>query len=190
VKAKAVIFSAPSGAGKTTIVKHLLSRTEFRFEFSISAASRAPRHNEVDGKDYYFLGIDEFKRRVEKDEFLEWEEVYEGNFYGTLKSEVDRIVAKGNHPIFDVDVEGGINIKKYFGPSALGIFVMPPNVEALEKRLRERSTESEESLRKRIEKAEHELSFYKQFDTVILNDTLEHALDQAESLVQEFLNKE
>lgn len=187
VKAKAVIFSAPSGAGKTTIVKHLLSKPEFRFEFSISAASRSARFNEVHGKDYYFLGIEEFKRRVANDEFLEWEEVYEGNFYGTLKSEIARIVEKGNHPIFDVDVTGGLNIKKYFGDDALGIFVMPPTVAALERRLRERSTESEESLQKRINKAEHELAYFKKFDKVILNDQLELALEQAESLVKDFL---
>ncbi|MBX7183126.1 MAG: guanylate kinase [Bacteroidia bacterium] len=187
VKAKAVIFSAPSGAGKTTIVKHLLSKPEFRFEFSISAASRAARFNEVDGKDYYFLGIDEFKKRVANNEFLEWEEVYEGNFYGTLKSEIERIVKRGNHPIFDVDVTGGLNIKKYFGEDALGIFVMPPTVDALEKRLRERSTESEESLQKRINKAEHEMAYFNKFDKVILNDQLEHALEQAETLVKDFL---
>ncbi len=184
---KAVIFSAPSGAGKTTIVKHLLTLPRFRFEFSVSAASRDRRSNETDGKDYYFLGVDEFKKRIDNDEFLEWEEVYPNNFYGTLKSEIDRISAKGNHPIFDVDVVGGLNIKKYFGANALAIFVMPPSVSALDARLRFRSTESEESILRRVAKATSELAYYTKFDRVILNDNLDKALADAEQSVEEFL---
>jgi guanylate kinase len=184
---KAVIFSAPSGAGKTTIVRHLLSNHKFQFEFSVSAASRAQRFNEIDGKDYYFLGVEEFRAKSAADKFLEWEEVYPGNYYGTLKSEIDRIAGRGNHPIFDVDVVGGLNIKDYFGDSALAIFVMPPNLAALEARLRYRSTESEESIQRRLEKAESELEFHSRFDKIILNDTLENALEEAEVAVSSFL---
>lgn len=187
-KGKLVIFSAPSGAGKTTIVRHLLD-CGLNLEFSVSAASRNKRPNEVDGKDYYFLSADDFKHKIENDEFLEWEEVYHDHFYGTLKSEVQRIWDKGNHVIFDVDVVGGLNIKKYYGDKALAVFVMPPNVQELESRLRGRSTESEENLKKRIEKAEHELSFAKGFDTTIINDKLETALTEAETMVRNFLNK-
>lgn len=183
---KLIIFSAPSGAGKTTIVKHLLKQN-LRLEFSISAASREKRPNEVHGRDYYFLSSDEFKARIKNNEFIEWEEVYENHFYGTLKSEVDRIWNNGNSVIFDVDVIGGLNIKKQYGEKALAVFVMPPSIEELKKRLNARSTESPENLRKRIEKAEAEISFSKRFDKVIVNDILDKALIEATDLVSEFL---
>lgn len=187
-KGKLVIFSAPSGAGKTTIVRHLLE-SGLNLEFSISAASRNKRPNEENGKDYYFISAKEFRQRIENKEFLEWEEVYHDHFYGTLKSEVQRIWDKGNHVIFDVDVVGGLNIKKHYGEKALAVFVMPPNVQELESRLRGRSTESEENLKKRIEKAEHELVFAKEFDEIIVNDDLNIALKQAKSVVKNFLEK-
>lgn len=183
---KLVIFSAPSGAGKTTIVKHLL-RQNLGLEFSISAASREKRPNEVHGRDYYFLSSDEFKSRIKNNEFIEWEEVYENHFYGTLKSEVDRIWNNGNSVIFDVDVIGGLNIKKQYGDKALAVFVMPPSIEELKKRLNARSTESPENLRKRIEKAEAEISFSERFDKIVVNDVLDKALNEATIMVSEFL---
>jgi guanylate kinase len=186
-KGKLIIFSAPSGAGKTTIVKHLLN-AELNLEFSISAASRKIRSNEVDGKDYYFLTADEFRNKINDHAFLEWEEVYTNHFYGTFKSEVERIRNKGNHVIFDVDVMGGLNLKKYFGDEALAVFVVPPHIEELENRLRSRSTENEESLKKRLEKAEHELSFAGEFDYQLINDDLHKAKQEAIRVVQEFIN--
>ena len=187
IPGKLVIFSAPSGAGKTTIVRALLKDIP-NLRFSVSAASRPKRPNEIDGKDYYFIPVEEFRKKIENDEFLEWEEVYENNFYGTLKSEVDRIWDSGNHVIFDVDVVGGLNIKKYYGDRALAIFVMPPSVEELEKRLRNRSTESETDLKRRIEKARYEMTFASQFDEIIINDDLEKAVSGAKRLVTTFLN--
>ncbi len=187
IPGKLVIFSAPSGAGKTTIVRALLKDIP-NLKFSVSAASRPKRPNEIDGKDYYFIPVEEFRRKIENDEFLEWEEVYENNFYGTLKSEVDRIWKSGNHVIFDVDVVGGLNIKKYYGERALAIFVMPPSVEELEKRLRNRSTESETDMKRRIEKARYEMTFASQFDEVIVNDNLEKAVSEAKRLVTAFIN--
>ncbi len=183
---KLVIFSAPSGAGKTTIVRQLLTEIP-KLEFSVSVASRPKRPNEIDGKDYYFIPVDEFKQKIEDDEFLEWEEVYENNFYGTLKSEVERIWTLGHHVVFDVDVVGGLNIKKYYGDRALAIFVMPPSVEELEKRLRNRSTESEMDLKRRIEKARHEITFALEFDKIVVNDNLEKAIKKAKEAVAEFL---
>jgi guanylate kinase len=185
---KAVIFCAPSGSGKTTVVKHLLS-IDNRLAFSVSACTRKQRPNEVHGKDYYFLTLEDFKNRIANNEFLEYEEVYGGNFYGTLKSEIDRIWALGKAVIFDVDVEGGLNIKKYFGDNALAVFVKPPSVEALEERLRYRSTETEETLRMRIDKAIHELEYENKFECVLLNERLEDALQKAEVLITDFLNK-
>jgi guanylate kinase len=187
MKGKLVIFSAPSGAGKTTIVKHLLGQ-DFGLEFSVSATSRQPRPGEMHGKDYYFLSESEFREKIEKDEFLEWEEVYEGIFYGTLKSEVERIRNAGKHVIFDVDVVGGLNIKKYYGNEALAVFVQPPSVEELRKRLRNRSTESEEKIRMRVAKAEKELEFAGQFDVIIVNNELSEALIEAENVVAGFLS--
>lgn len=185
---KVVIFCAPSGSGKTTIVKHLLS-VDNRLAFSVSACTRNKRANEEHGKDYYFLSHEEFKQRITNNEFLEYEEVYGGNFYGTLKSEVDRIWAMGKAVIFDVDVEGGLNIKKHFGDKALAVFVKPPSVEVLEQRLRYRSTETEETLRIRINKAVHELQYENKFEYVLLNENLEEALVVAENLITGFLTK-
>lgn len=185
---KVVIFCAPSGSGKTTIVKHLLS-VDNRLAFSVSACTRNKRANEEHGKDYYFLSHEEFKQRIANNEFLEYEEVYGGNFYGTLKSEVDRIWAMGKAVIFDVDVEGGLNIKKHFGDKALAVFVKPPSVEVLEQRLRYRSTETEETLRIRINKAVHELQYENKFEYVLLNENLGEALVVAENLITEFLTK-
>lgn len=183
---KAIIFCAPSGSGKTTIVKHLLSIDE-RLAFSVSACTRSQRPNEVHGKDYYFLTHEAFKEKIANNEFLEYEEVYGGNFYGTLKSEIDRIWAQGKAVLFDVDVEGGLNIKKYFGDQALAVFVKPPSVAILEQRLRYRSTETEETLKIRVDKAVHELVYESKFEHVLVNDILDEALQSAEKLVTEFL---
>ena len=189
MKPKVVIFSAPSGAGKTTVVKHLLSMPEFNLSFSISACSHKKREGEVDGKDYYFLSADEFRKKIENNDFLEWEEVYADHFYGSLKSEVDRLTAAGKNVVFDVDVKGGLNIKKYYGENALAVFVMPPSVEVLEKRLRDRSTDSEEAIRTRIDKAVYELSFSDKFDVVLVNDKLDETFAKAEKLIGDFLKK-
>ena len=171
---KLVIFSAPSGAGKTTIVHHLLSK-DFKLEFSISACTRAQRPGEVHGKDYYYISLEEFKKSISLDEFVEWEEVYKNNFYGTLKTEVERIWKSGHHVIFDVDVDGGLNLKKAFGERALAVFVMPPSLESLRERLEQRETETPESITRRMGKAPIELQKSVLFDKVILNDDLESA---------------
>ena len=183
---KLVIFSAPSGSGKTTIVRELLQRFP-QFEFSISATSRQPRGKEQHGIDYYFLSTDEFRQRVERDEFVEWEEVYAGTCYGTLKSEVERIWAKGNVIVFDVDVMGGINLKRLFGDDACSIFIMPPSIEELERRLRGRGTDSEEVIQKRIGKAEFELSKSPEFDYTVVNDVLANAVNEATDIINNFL---
>ena len=186
-KGKLVIFSAPSGAGKTTIVQHLLSKIP-KLEFSVSACSRAKRKDETHGVDYYFISVDEFKSKINAGEFVEWEEVYKDNFYGTLKAEIERIWKKGHNIIFDMDVVGGLNLKKQFGDLALAIFVMPPSIQHLEDRLKLRETETPESIARRIGKAEVELKTAAQFDRIILNDTLEHACAEAEKVVTEFLS--
>jgi len=188
MKGKLIIFSAPSGAGKTTIVRHLLDKN-LNLKFSVSATSRAPRHNETHGNDYYFLTVKEFKQKIENNEFLEWEEVYNGNYYGTLKSEVDRIRELGKNVIFDVDVKGGLNIKKFYGDEALAIFVQPPSVDELRTRLQNRSTETEEKIQMRIAKAEHELSFANEFDVRITNNDLQQACRDAEEIIRDFLGK-
>ncbi len=185
---KLIIFSAPSGAGKTTIVHHLL-KVFPDLEFSVSACSREMRKGEEYGLDYYFLTVDDFKEKIEKEEFIEWEEVYKDNFYGTLKSEIERIWKKGKHVIFDVDVIGGLNLKKQFGEKALSVFVMPPSIEHLEKRLQSRETETPESIARRIGKAETELKTASQFDKIILNDNLETAFEEAEKIVGEFITE-
>ncbi len=185
---KCVIFSAPSGAGKTTIVHSLLEKN-LGLEFSVSACSRDPRPNEVDGKDYYFLGIDGFKEKIQSDSFIEWEEVYSNNFYGTLRSEIERIWALGKTVIFDVDVIGGLSLKKLFLDDAFAVFVQPPSYEELEKRLRGRSTESEDKIAQRMEKARKELSFSNEFDVVLVNDSLDQAISDAEKMVREFIQK-
>ena len=181
-----VIFSAPSGSGKTTIVRELLKRFSC-FEFSISATSRAPRGEERDGVDYYFLTSDEFRARVERDEFVEWEEVYAGTCYGTLRSEMERIWQKGNIILFDVDVMGGINLKRLFGDDACSLFLMPPSVEELECRLRGRGTDAEEVIQKRIDKAEFELSKAVAFDHTVINDDLHTAVEECVSIITNFL---
>lgn len=184
---KCVIISAPSGAGKTTIVRSLLAQG-LRLAFSVSATSRAKRSYEVDGQDYFFITAEEFQQRIAADAFVEWEEVYPGQFYGTLRSEIDRIWAQGNSAIFDVDVVGGIHLKSVFGERALAVFVSPPSVDVLEQRLRSRGTETDESLRKRVDKAAHEMTFAPQFDAIVVNDTLEHACAEAYTLVKRFLS--
>lgn len=186
MKGKLIIFSAPSGAGKTTIVKHLLQQN-FDLEFSISATSRKARHTEINAKDYYFLSDEEFQQKIATEDFLEWEEVYKGTSYGTLKSEVERIRNLGKNVIFDVDVVGGLNIKKYYGDEALAVFIQPPSVEELRNRLTGRSTETEDKIQMRIAKAKQELSFAKDFDVVIVNDKLEKAFEDAENILSEFL---
>ncbi|MFY9153324.1 MAG: guanylate kinase [Prolixibacteraceae bacterium] len=186
---KLIIFSAPSGAGKTTIVKHLLTQ-DLNLEFSVSATSRGKRHTETNGKDYYFLSPEEFRSKINNDEFLEWEEVYSGTFYGTLKSEVERIRENGQHVIFDVDVVGGCNIKQFYGDEALAVFVQPPSVEELRKRLVSRSTDAPEVIEKRIAKAEYELTFAGKFDVIIVNDNLEKAFEDAVQCIREFITKE
>ncbi|MCU0423336.1 MAG: guanylate kinase [Bacteroidia bacterium] len=183
---KVVIFCAPSGSGKTTIVKHLLSVFP-QLAFSVSACTRAKRNGEVDGKDYYFISHELFKEKISNDEFLEYEEVYGNNFYGTLKSEINRIWHDGKAVIFDVDVVGGLNIKNYFGERALAIFVKPPSVEVLEQRLRFRSTETEETIQMRIKKAVRELEYESKFEHVLLNENLEIALVTATQMVKNFL---
>lgn len=183
---KIIIFSAPSGAGKTTIVRHLLSMNH-NFGFSVSATSRKPRGNEEDGVDYYFISAEEFKIRIANNEFLEWQEVYPDNFYGSLKSEVEKMLANGQNVLFDVDVVGGSNIKKHYGSRALALFIQPPSITELEKRLTARSTDGHEVIRKRLAKAELELAYAPLFDVVIVNDNLQHALKETEERVNEFL---
>ena len=183
---KAILFSAPSGCGKTTIIKELMRYFDC-FGFSISATSRAPREGEVEGVDYYYLSREEFARRVAAGDFLEWEEVYEGTCYGTLKSEVERLWSEGRVAVFDVDVKGGCNIKRHFGADALSIFVMPPSVEVLEERLRNRGTESEESIRRRLARSAKELEEAPHFDVTIVNDDLQRAVEETRRVVEEFL---
>lgn len=186
---KLLIFSAPSGSGKTTVVKHLLSKMD-DLEFSVSATTRKPRPGETHGKEYYFLEEEEFRSRIEKKEFLEHEEVYKGLIYGTLYSELERIWAQGKTVVFDVDVVGGLNIKKEFGDRALAVFLRPPSVNVLMERLRNRSTEVEHQLQERIDKAQYELTFEDKYDVVLVNDVLEDTFAKAEQIVTDFLNKE
>ena len=183
---KIIIFSAPSGSGKSTIVNYLLQR-DLHLDFSISATSRAPRGSEKNGVEYYFLTPDEFRKRIENDEFVEHEEVYKDCFYGTLHSELDRIWSAGNHIVFDVDVVGGVNLKKIFGAQALSIFIQPPSLEELRRRLVGRATDSAEKIEQRLAKAEKELTFAGQFDKVVLNDNLEQAESEVERLVRQFI---
>jgi guanylate kinase len=183
---KAIIFSAPSGSGKTTLVKHLLEKNP-DLGFSISAATRDKRGRaEQNGKDYYFLTPEDFRKKIEQDEFVEWEEVYAGNFYGTLRSEIDRIWKEGKNVIFDVDVKGGLNLKKYFGDKGLAIFVKVPSIEILKQRLNDRGTESEESLSRRLFKANFEMGFQDKFDVVLVNEDLDKSLAEAQKLYNEF----
>jgi guanylate kinase len=183
---KLIIISAPSGAGKTTIVKHLL-HAGLNLGFSVSACSRPMRQGETDGKDYYFLSEEEFRQRISQGDLLEWQEVYPGSFYGTLRSETDRLLGAGQNVIFDVDVVGGLNIKKIFGDRSLAIFVQPPSFEVLRQRLIARSTDDQPSLDKRIDKAAWELTFAPRFDYTLINDNLETALNKAVQVAADFL---
>ena len=186
-KGKLLVFSAPSGSGKTTIVRHLLSKEDLNLEFSISAATREARGEEVNGKDYYFMSIEEFKKHIKADDFVEWEEVYRDNFYGTLKTEIERIWANGKNVIFDIDVAGGLRIKKKFPNETLAVFVKPPSIDELKIRLKKRSTESEDKINMRIAKASVELATAPQFDKIIKNYDLNIAKEEAYQLVKEFV---
>jgi guanylate kinase len=188
MKGKAVIITAPSGAGKTTIVKHLLGRKELNLAFSVSACTRPMRDGEIDGKDYYFMTPDLFKSKIDEDEFMEWEEVYKNCYYGTLKNEVKRLWDLNYHILFDVDVKGALSLKKIFLNKALAVFIIPPSIEVLKKRLEDRSTESAEKIQNRINKAIYELKFSRKFDVTVLNDKLAETLKQTEELVGNFLN--
>ena len=189
-KGKLLVFSAPSGSGKTTIVRHLLAQDDLNLEFSISCATREPRGEEVDGKDYYFISWEKFKQHIKADEFVEWEEVYTDNYYGTLRSEVERIWAKGKNVIFDIDVSGGLRIKSKFPQQTLAVFVKPPSVDELKRRLKQRSTESDDKINMRIAKASVELATAPQFDTIIKNYDLDVAKEDAYQLVKSFLENE
>lgn len=184
---KLIVFSAPSGSGKTTIVRYLLQQQELNLSFSISATSRKKRGKEEHGKDYYFLTAKDFQEKAKNDEFIEWEEVYKGTFYGTLKAEVERLWAEQKNVVFDIDVVGGLNIKKQFPEETLAVFVQPPTIQEMERRLRNRKTDSEEKIRERIAKATHELDFAEKFDVVLVNDDLEVAQNEAYRLVKEFI---
>jgi len=185
---KLIVFSAPSGSGKTTIVRYLLTQPELNLDFSISAASRPPREEEIDGKDYYFLSLEDFKKNIKNDAFLEWEEVYRDNFYGTLKTEIDRIWASGKNVIFDIDVVGGLDIKHIYPEKTLAVFVKPPSIEELKIRLKKRKTESEDKINMRVAKASIELATAPQFDFIIENNNLQKALEEAYTLVSDFVN--
>jgi guanylate kinase len=187
-KRKVLIISAPSGAGKSTLVSHLLE-AGLPLMFSVSATSRKPRGNEVDGREYYFITAAEFRRRVRRGEFVEWEEVYRDHYYGTLRKEIERIYSEGGIPVFDVDVMGGINLKKIFGEDALSVFVMPPSVEELRKRLIRRGTDSPEKIEMRVEKAASEILLADRFDLVIINDDLEEACAEIMRVVKEFIGE-
>ena len=185
---KLIIIAAPSGAGKTSVTRHLLKAMPGQLAFSVSAATRLPRNNEKDRVDYYFISVDEFKNKIAEKEFVEWEMVYEGKYYGTLKSELQHIWRQHKAPLLDVDVQGGINIQQQYPSSSLSLFIEPPSMEELERRLKARGTETPESLQARLAKAAYELSFKQQFDHIIINDKLERACEEAERAVREFLN--
>ncbi|NPD84870.1 guanylate kinase [Lentimicrobium sp. L6] len=187
LKRKYIIFSAPSGSGKTTIVREMMKRG-FPLEFSVSATSRTPRGNEKDGVDYHFLSLEEFNKKIKNNEFIEWEEVYAGVKYGTPKSELDRIFSEGKLPIFDLDVVGGINLKKLLGKNALAVFIQVSNIDVLKDRLINRATDSEESIQKRLDKAEYEMSFASQFDVIIINNKLEDAYEETFQTLTNFIN--
>ncbi len=184
---KLIIFSAPSGAGKTTIVRRLLAE-DLGLEFSVSATTRPMREHEVHGKDYFFMTVDDFKGSIDAGEFVEWEEVYPGRFYGTLRSELERIWSEGHHALFDIDVIGGLDLKELYQTRALAVFVSPPGIEVLETRLRSRGTEDELTLRTRVEKAEYEMGYADRFDATIINDELDTACTEAVTLVRRFLD--
>jgi len=189
-KGKLIVFSAPSGSGKTTLVHHLLDQEKLGLQFSISATSRPRRGQEIDGKDYYFISKEKFQEHIKNKDFLEWEEVYTDNFYGTLLSEVNRIWQNGKAAIFDIDVVGGLRIKEKFPENTLAVFVQPPSIEVMESRLRNRKTDSEEKIKERLAKASKELEFTKKFDYVLDNDNLESAKREAEKIVSDFIKNE
>lgn len=186
---KVIIISAPSGAGKTTIVRHLIGQSALNLAFSVSACTRAKRDHEVDGRDYYFMSVNDFRTLIDEGAFLEWEEVYKNGYYGTLKTEVDRIWEQQKNVLFDVDVVGGVNLKQIYGDNALAVFIMPPSIEVLRERLQKRGTETEEKIESRINKASLELKYAKKFDVIVLNDALPEALAETEKLVADFLAK-
>lgn len=189
-KGKIIILSAPSGTGKSTIISRLMDYEGLKLGFSISATSRAPRGEEKDGREYYFLTSEEFHKRVENGEFVEWEEVYAGTCYGTLVSEVERVTGSGRNLIMDIDVKGALNVKKRYGKDALSIFILPPSVEELERRLRARSTDSEESIARRLDKAEYEMGFSDKFDRRVVNDSLDSCCSEVKKLIEDFIAKE
>lgn len=188
-KGKIIILSAPSGTGKSTIISRLMDYQDLKLGFSISATSRAPRGEEKDGREYYFLTSEEFHKRVENGEFVEWEEVYASTCYGTLVSEVERVTGSGRNLIMDIDVKGALNVKKRYGKDALSIFILPPSVEELERRLRARSTDSEESIARRLDKAEYEMGFSDKFDRRVVNDSLDSCCSEVKKLIEEFIAK-
>ena len=187
-KGKIIVFSAPSGSGKSTILNHLLKVPGLNLAFSISATNRPPRGEEKHGKEYYFLGTGDFQNKISKNEFLEWEEVYPGRYYGTLKSEIERLWGAGKNIVFDLDVKGGVNVKKFYPENTLSVFVKVPSISELEKRLKERATDDADSLKSRLERFEYELTFEKKYDIVLINDDLQRTLEEAERLVRIFLN--
>lgn len=189
MKGKIIILSAPSGTGKSTIIGRIIERAELKLGFSISATSRAPRGAERNGREYYFLSSDEFRSKVAAGDFVEWEEVYPGTCYGTLKSEVERVTFSGRNLIMDIDVKGGVNVKRYYGDDALSIFILPPSLAELERRLRGRATDSEETIAKRLGKAEYELGFADRYDVRIVNDDIEHASEEVAQAIKQFLEK-
>jgi guanylate kinase len=184
---KIIIFTAPSGSGKTTIVRHLLKKYDF-LGFSVSATNRKKRKKEIDGKDYYFLSSEKFQRKIDEGAFIEWEEVYDNQYYGTLKSEIERLWSKGKHVVFDIEVKGASNIKKIYPDNSVAVFVRPPSMTELRDRLTKRNTESESSLQKRLARAKEELTYENKFDTIIINDLLEVALEEAEQIIETFCN--
>lgn len=185
---KLIVISAPSGAGKTTIVREIMKDEKLRLKFSVSATNRQPRQNEINGKDYYFLDTEEFKQKIKNNEFVEWQEVYKNQFYGTLKSEIERIFKNNYNVIFDVDVLGGINIKKQYPDITCSIFIKPPSIEELEKRLLNRGTEDYDSIKKRIAKAKYEISLADKFDKIVVNDKLEDAVNEVHKIISDFIH--
>ena len=185
---KLIIVSAPSGSGKSTIINFLLEK-DLNLEFSISATSRSPRGEEMNGREYYFLSPEDFRNKINNDEFLEYEEVYKDKYYGTLKSEVERLISEGKNVIFDVDVVGGINIKKFYGDKAISVFIQPPSIDVLRDRLQSRATDTPEAIATRLDKAEFELSLAPQFDVIIVNDILENAQQETYMLLNTFINE-